>query len=100
MYFGLAKLVFESTIDRTVDRKEMASLAEKLRARFKVAVRVDESGFDRGSPTLVLTLLHSSKEKLSQTMDSIAAACETDGFGRLADEQALIEHVDYFLEEE
>ena len=98
MYFGLAKMVFESTTDRTLDRKELAALAEKLRAKFRILAKVDDTGFDKGSPTLVLSFLHPSKDKLSQLMDDIAVVCENEGLGRLADEVAMIEHLDYYFE--
>lgn len=90
MYFAIVKLNFESG-ETSGDRKELRSLVEKIRAKFKVAAAITETG---GDPAVAIAALASSEERLSQTLDAITDFCENSGFGRIASEQALLDHID------
>lgn len=95
MYFAIVKLTFEpETTDPTTDRKDLAALVEKVRQRFKVCAAIHASEADDGATSLVLAALGSQEEKLSQSIDAIAEFCESQGMGRIASEDALMDHID------
>lgn len=104
MYFAVVKLTFESGPAGPRDRKELHSLAEKLRSRFKVCAAACSNEEDDGSSSLALTALGSSEEKLSGILDAIGEFCESSGFGRVASETALMDDIealqDYETEDE
>lgn len=92
MYFAVAKLGFEDAgEERGQDRKDLRSLADKIRSRFKVAAACD---LGEGGPTLAIAALGSSAERLSQTLDAIIELCEDSGFGRVENEETLLDHID------
>lgn len=98
MYFAISKITFEDEASPH-DHKALKSLTEKLRARFKVTVRISEDFEKHGSLAIVLALLHPQREGLSQTLDRILEFCEQSGFGRIANEKTILEDLDSALEE-
>jgi uncharacterized protein YlxP (DUF503 family) len=93
MYVAIAKFSFEEGPATGDDRRELRSLAEKLRAKFKVsAAACDEDG--TGPSAIAIAALGSSAERLSKTLDAISEFCEASGFGRVESEQALLDHLD------
>ncbi|MCX6111587.1 MAG: DUF503 family protein [Proteobacteria bacterium] len=93
MYFAVVKISFEAATDPGFDRKALRSLSEKIRARFKVCAAA--AGGDESSDTvLAIAALGSSEERLTNTLDAISEFCEASGFGRIASEQTLMDHID------
>ena len=92
MYFAVVKISFESATDPGFDRKALRSLSEKIRARFKVCAAAAEAE-DMGT-ILAIAALGSSEERLTSTLDAISEFCEASGFGRIAAEQTLMDHID------
>ena len=92
MYFAVVKISFESATDPGFDRKALRSLSEKIRARFKVCAAAAEAE-DMGT-ILAIAALGSSEERLTNTLDAISEFCEASGFGRVASEQTLMDHID------
>ncbi len=81
------------------DRKELASLAEKIRARFKACVMPCSNMEDDGEIAIAVTSLAHSEEALGRQLDSIADFCEECGFGRVAAEHTLMDHIDAISED-
>lgn len=92
MYFAILKINFEFDGGTSDDRKDLRSLVEKLRAKFKIAAAVVTG--DGGDASVAVAALASSEERLSHTLDAITDFCEDSGFGRIASEQALLDHID------
>jgi uncharacterized protein YlxP (DUF503 family) len=75
-------------------RRDLHTLVERIRGKFKVCAAAI-SGEDVGEgASLAVTALGSSEEKLSRTLDAIVDFCEESGFGRIASEEALLDHID------
>lgn len=96
MYFAIVKLVFEDEGATSGDRKDLRTLVEKIRSKFKVAAAM--LGENEGDG-LAIAALGSSEERLTQTLDAISDFCEDSGFGRIASEQALMDHMDTLQED-
>ena len=95
MYVAVIKLTFDLDAGPRPDERALASAAEKIRARFKVAVAaLPEDG------ALAIAALGSSESRLSQTLDAIAELCERSGLGRVDTESARLDDLDAFLEDE
>lgn len=95
MYFVVAKLLFADDGKTSYDAKEMQALLEKIRQRFKISVKSYHA--DKGSQTadgILLAAVGQTSHQLEQLIDDIAEVCETTGFGRIEDEQVLIESFD------
>lgn len=91
MYVLVSKLEF-SNEGLVGDRRELKALMDRLRKKFKVQV---QALTPRGPcDGLVVSLLGYSDNKLSQTMDDIAAYCEYSGFGRVDCETTFLDHID------
>ncbi|MFW7381684.1 MAG: hypothetical protein ACOH5I_22945 [Oligoflexus sp.] len=98
MYFAISKITFEQETT-SYDHKELKSLIEKLRARFKITIRISEDFQKTGEPSIILAALHPQQEALSKLLDSVVEFCELSGFGRIADEKTILEDLDSALEE-
>lgn len=95
MYFAVAKLLFADEGKTSHDAKEVASMVEKIRARFKIAVKpYNGSGENSGTTGIVIAAVGQSAHQMEQLIDEVAELCEVSGFGRIDDEQALIENFD------
>lgn len=104
MFFAVAKLTFEQSGKPVADdRKELRSLVEKIRARYKVSCAIVSHEDDDGVTAIAVTALAGSEEALDRTIDGIAEFCENAGFGRIDSEQTLLDHIDAlddYLEDE
>ncbi len=98
MYFAVMKLTFDDDARTSDDHKELRALAEKIRARFKACAAACEDEAGGGTGALAVTALASTEERLTQTLDAITDFCETSGYGRVASEQALLDHIDALAE--
>ncbi len=94
MYFAVVKLTFESQGKTPVDRKDVRSLVEKLRARFKVCASVCEADEEQGTTSIAVATLGSTEERLTQSLDALSEFCESHGIGRVESEQTLMDHID------
>ena len=101
MYFAVVKIVFENEGGaHSTDRKDMAILVEKLRARFRITVMACANMNDDGESSLAYTSLGLSEDTLNKQMDAISAFCEDSGIGRIADEAVLMDHIDSIGDED
>jgi hypothetical protein len=101
MYFAVVKITFEHEDGAPApDRKELAAFIDKLRARFRITVMVHGNMQEDGETSLAYTSLALSEESLNKQLDGIAAFCEEQGMGRIADEAVLMDHIDSIGEEE
>jgi len=98
MYFAISKITFESELT-SYDHKELKSLTEKIRARFKVTVRISEDFQKKGIPSIVLAALNPQQEALSRLLDSVVEFCELSGFGRIAEEKTILEDLESAFDE-
>lgn len=95
MYFAVSKLVF-SEGQTSSDKKQLASLIQKIRARFKVSVRSvsNAHGKQNSVNAIMIALLDRSDSGLTQQIDTIIDFCEDSGFGRVESEETIFEHFD------
>lgn len=95
MFFAVAKFSFEP-VGRSLgdDRKELRSLVEKIRSRFKVSCAIVSEEEEDGTTAIAVAALGGSEEALTRTLDGVAEFCETAGFGRVESEQTLLDHID------
>lgn len=101
MYFAVVKIVFENEGGaHSTDRKDMAVLVEKLRARFRITVMACANMNDDGESSLAYTSLGLSEDTLNKQMDAISTFCEDSGIGRIADEAVLMDHIDSIGDED
>lgn len=95
MHFAVVKITFESEQEAPrPDRKEMAAFLERLRSRFRVVALSSAVAEEDGETAFAYTSLAHSSESLSKQLDAIAAFCEEQGFGRIADEAVLMDDID------
>jgi hypothetical protein len=101
MFFAVVKITFEQEAGAPApDRKQMSAFIEKLRARFRITVMPYGNMSDDGETSIAYTSLASSEESLSKQLDAIASFCEEQGFGRIADEAVLMDHIDSIGEDD
>ncbi len=98
MYFAVTKLTFDIDEHTANERKDLSALVEKVRARFKVCVQPLIHDKDSDFLGMAIASLGQAEERLSQQVDAIAEFCEESGFGRVAKEETLIDHMDSFGE--
>lgn len=98
MYFSIAKFSFEGGPSQ-YDQRVLRSLCDKIRSRFQVCLKI-QKGSIQTPPSLVISLLENSRQKIDQNLDQIASLCEESGLGRLSNEQAFYDHIDNFFEQE
>ena len=96
MYFAVMKLTFEPSDSTPQDRKALAALVEKIRARYKVCVMPCEATDETGQASIAISSLGHSDEALSKQLDAISDFCEETGFGRVETERTLMDHIDAF----
>lgn len=99
MYFGLIKIEFDREDLTQHDRKEMHSLVEKLRNRFKACVKPSAEFQKTGEPSVCIATLGASEGELNREIEEILDFCDTSGFGRIAEESVIIDHFDSYEEE-
>jgi len=100
MYFAVMKLTFEASESSAQDRKALAALIEKIRARFKVCAMPCESMEESGQASLAISSLAHSDEALGKQLDAISDFCESSGFGRVETERTLMDHIDAFTSDD
>ena len=95
MYFAISKLTF-SEGQTSSDKKQLAALIQKIRARFKVSIRSvgPAHGKESGINAIMVALLDRSETGLTQQIDSIIDFCENSGFGRVEGEDTIFEDFD------
>ncbi len=98
MYFAVSKFTLDLDTETSRDEKALKALCEKLRARFKIAVNSVNAG--KGETAIVVAALSRSEETLSQMLNDIGDFCEESGFGRVTDEETLLDHVDAISEQD
>lgn len=100
MYFAISKLIF-SEGQTSSDQKQLASLIQKIRARFKVSVRSVGQGSDKNSSVnaIMVALLDRSEAGLTKQIDAIIDFCEDSGFGRVEGEETIFEAFDAWITE-
>ena len=98
MYFAVMKISFEQS--STQNRKDLAALVDKLRARFRICAMSCSTSEDDGEASIAITSLAHSEEALSKQLDSISEFCENAGLGRISDEKTLLDHLDSFGEDD
>ena len=95
MYFAVVKITFEFDPEAPApDRKDLHSVVEKIRNRFRVTVLPCSTVEEDGVTAIAYTSLAHSEESLSKQLDAIAQFCEDAGFGRIADEAVLMDHIE------
>jgi uncharacterized protein YlxP (DUF503 family) len=100
MYFAVMKIAFdeEGRAATAGGGRELKALAEKIRSRFKVSAAASPGEETGGGDAIAVAALGSTEEKLSKTLDAIVSFCEQAGFGRIAGEDTLFDHVDAIAE--
>ncbi len=98
MYFAVTKLTFERQ-STPHDAKDLAALAEKIRARFRITVEVTDEFQKGGEAGLMVAAVHRDEMKLSNMIDAIVDVCEDSGFGRIHSENTILEDFESFQEE-
>ncbi len=98
MFFVITKLTFESQA-KAHDLRDLTSLVEKLRARFRISVEIADEFHKGGEAAVVVAAVHPSEMKLSGLIDAISDACEDSGFGRIHSENTILEDFESFTEE-
>lgn len=95
MHFAVVKITFEYDQDAPMpDRKDVASMVEKIRARFRVVAMSAAVAEEDGDTVIAYVSLANSEESLNKQLDAISAFCEECGFGRVADEAVLMDDID------
>lgn len=89
MYFAVSKFRFEEPLPM----RDLHALVKKVQSRFPVCVRSCQDHGDQGS-AFVVASLGERETGLSQQLDAIAAFVEGCGYGRIASEDVLFDHVD------
>ncbi len=100
MFFAVTKFTFDIDTETSFDVKDLKSLTEKVRARFKVCARPCRENDDSGDVSFAVAALADTEEKLARTLDDIAAFCEESGFGRIEFEKTLMDHIDGIEDQE
>ena len=99
MYCALIKVEFGMETLTGNETKDLASLAQRMRRKFKVAVQTQASQSGKGFTGLVVVALAHRDQELRRLMEEVVEECEASGFGRVTEEQGMIDHIDRFLEE-
>ncbi len=99
MFFAVSKIVFDEESTTSQDAKELKSLVEKIRARFKVCAHAQADENAAAPLALGVAMIGNSEEQVNQTLDSIVEFCESSGFGRVADEHTLMDDMDHLQED-
>jgi hypothetical protein len=101
MFFAVVKITFEQDTGASApDRKEMSAFLDKLRARFRIVVMPYGNMSEDGETSIAYTSLATSEESLTKQLDAVASFCEEQGFGRIADESVLMDHIDSIGDED
>ena len=90
MFFAVSKISF-AVESSSYTGRELHTLVEKIRARFRVCVMAYS---DTSDATIAITSLALSEEALNKQIDQIIELCESSGFGRVASEATLLDSVD------
>jgi uncharacterized protein YlxP (DUF503 family) len=101
VYFAISHIFIEPESAKGHNLSpDLKRLAEKIRSRFKVCAACTSSNQRAEAHGIAVAALGSDEEKLSQLIDSIVAFCEQSGFGRVTNEEALIDHIDHISQSE
>lgn len=98
MFLAVTRLTFTEDEGTSQDRKAMHALIDRIRARHKVAVMPSKSIEEHGVAQITFVLLGHNENKLSQEIDAIGELCEESGFGRIEDEDTMIDDIDVIMD--
>ncbi len=96
MYFAVTKLCFDLDNNTVRDSKELASLCERIRKKFKVTA--SPCPLEKTQASIAIVTLQRAEQKISKLLDDISEFCETCGFGRVSQEHTLIDTIDSISE--
>ena len=91
MFVAVSRLTFEDE-PSAYDNKELKSLCERIKSRFQVCVKVENSS--QSFPRIVISALEHSQAVLDKKLDQVTDYCENSGFGRISQEEVFYEHVE------
>lgn len=94
MFFGITKITFDIDSKTIHDRKKMRSLCDGIQKRFKVSAQPIGDPEEEGEASVAIAALAPSEKQMTTLLDNISDFCENSGFGRVASEEALVDHVD------
>lgn len=90
MFYCISRLSFTPSTDPDEDIKQLGILCNRLRQRFKIAVKIDKSG-SISPPRIVIAHLNENQALLSKKIDQVIEFCEDSGFGRVESEDAILD---------
>ncbi len=99
MYFAISKFTLDLDTETKRDEKALKALCEKIRSRFKISVGSTANG-RQGETAIVVAALAQTEERLGQMLNDIGDFCEESGFGRVTDEESLLDHIDAISEQD
>ena len=94
MFFAVLKVRFEEESSSYIESRDLGVLCEKVRSRFKVSAAVSHTPNQDGYSAIAIAHLAKSEAHLSKKLDAIVEYCESAGLGRVAEDAALIDHID------
>lgn len=89
MYIGLLDIVLEWEQATANDRKEIASLVQKIRSRYKLTVNSEYEGEEWVN--IYVAFLHPKESTIKNLADEICDLCERSGIGRIAEVELNLE---------
>lgn len=89
MYIGLLDIVLEWEQATANDRKEIASLVQKIRSRYKLTVNSEYEGEEWVN--IYVAFLHPKESSIKNLADEICDLCERSGIGRIAEVELNLE---------
>lgn len=89
MYIGLLDICLEWDQPTKNDRKEIASLVQKIRSRFKLTVNSEYE--DEEWVNIYVAFLHPKEATIKNLADEVCDLCERVGIGRIAEVDLSIE---------
>lgn len=99
MYIGVVKYIFEDSGVTDNDQRELASLVEKLRSRFKATIRIADDSRRNGEMAIIAVMLQPAESEVQREIDALALFCEQSGFARISGELIFLDHVDALWDE-
>lgn len=89
MYISLLDIVLEWEQATANDRKEIASLVQKIRSRYKLTVNSEYEGEEWVN--IYVAFLHPKESSIKNLADEICDLCERSGIGRIAEVELNLE---------
>ena len=91
MFFTVSKICFSAENKTPLIARDLHSLVEKIRARFRVCVTAYP---DTHEIAIAITSLALTEEALNKQIDQVIEFCESSGLGRVISESTLLDDVD------